>query len=518
MSELSVRAEFLSDIEALDTCLSGIRLHKIDISRDNLSILYTFISDKTVSDEAKNKIADYVNNKTPQIFSSVEVKVIKIVNDPELVISSIYAFIKNNYQSVSMWLEKSDITVFISGYTVRYKIDLAPDAKDYFEANGLKAEINQFLNKTFCADFYGELGLKEVKEFSDEIDMQNVYYEAMSSARVRCFSVSDVEIIDDREVETSASYMCDATEVGNVILAGTVSAVREKETKNGKPFFIIDFSDTTAKMSGVYFSKKNTVDKIRASVIVGADIIVKGKLSFYKEKNLSLTIDKINLCKFPDDFEIEKLPPKPVPSRYRKVFPEKATTLKVASMFDTEKPLSDEVLNATYVAVDIETTGLNPSFDEITEIAAVKIVNGKISETWTTLIDPKKKLDPENIAITGITDEMLQGKPDVKEVIGDFLLFVKDSVVVGHNFVEFDKKFLDKAAEKCEYEFNNDMIDTWPLSMDLVPGLKKYKLNFVADYFHIEFHHHRALSDAWATAEIFIELMRVKYEKEHKNS
>ena len=233
---------------------------------------------------------------------------------------------------------------------------------------------------------------------------------------------------------------------------------------------------------------------------------------------MSLTIDKINLCKFPDDFEIEKLPPKSVPSRYRKVFPEKATTLKVASMFDTEKPLSDEVLNATYVAVDIETTGLNPSFDEITEIAAVKIVNGKISETWTTLIDPKKKLDPENIAITGITDEMLQGKPDVKEVIGDFLLFVKDSVVVGHNFVEFDKKFLDKAAEKCEYEFNNDMIDTWPLSMALVPGLKKYKLNFVADYFHIEFHHHRALSDAWATAEIFIELMRVKYEKEHKNS
>ena len=124
---------------------------------------------------------------------------------------------------------------------------------------------------------------------------------------------------------------------------------------------------------------------------------------------------------------------------------------------------------------------------------------------------------PDGKYLPNLVEKSKKSGIKVKEVIGDFLLFVKDSVVVGHNFVEFDKKFLDKAAEKCEYEFNNDMIDTWPLSMDLVPGLKKYKLNFVADYFHIEFHHHRALSDAWATAEIFIELMRVKYEKEHKN-
>lgn len=509
MSEIVGNAEFLKEIEGIDDSLNGLRLHKININRKDLSILYVFISDKTVSDEVKNKVADYINAKTAEVFSSVEVKIIKIVNDPELVVNSIYAFIKNNYQSVAMWLEKTDITVCISGYNVRYKIDLAPDAKDYFELNGLKNEINGFLNKTFCADFFGEFGLKKTPIFVDEGNMQNVYYEAISNARTRYITVSDVAVIDDRDVVSTATYMSDTTEVGNVVLAGTVTSVREKETKTGKPFFIIDFTDTTAKMSGVYFSKKNTVDKIR-TLAVGSDIIVKGKLSFYKEKNLSLTIDKINLCKFPENFVPERLPPKQIPISYRTVKPEAATTVKATSMFDTDRPLSEEVMNTAYVAVDIETTGLNPYYDEITEIAAVKIVKGKITETWTTLVDPKRKLDSQNIEITGITDEMLQGKPDVKDVIGDFLLFVKDCVVVGHNFADFDKKFLDKAAERAEYEFKNEIIDTWPLSMELVPGLKRYKLNYIADHFHIEFRHHRALSDSWATAEIFIELMKIK--------
>lgn len=508
MFKISNHNAFINEIYKIDESLDGIKLHNIEIDRENLTIKYHFISDKTINDVVKNKLIDYIEGQTPPVFKYVDLTISKIVSDPELIANSIYFFIKNNYPSVSMWLEKADITVDTLGVKVKYTIDLVHDAKEYFESSDLLKQVNDYLYTNFCSVFIGEIKEKFISE-TYKLDTSSVYLNAIDNLKIRTLTVKDVVVIDDKEIQTVASYIQDATEVGNVTLAGTITNIKEKETKTGKPFFIIDFTDTTGKITGVYFTKKNTLDKIR-TLCIGSDIICKGKLSYYGEKGLSLTIDKINKCTFPEDFVPEEPPLKKAPLYYSVVKPKLADVIKVKDMFAGEKPLPSEVLSTKYVSVDIETTGLNPLTDVITEIGAVKIENGVITETWTTLIDPKRKLDPKNIALTGITDEMLEGQPLIEDVFGDFALFTEGCKLVGHNIIDFDSRFLESCAKKIGYEFSKEYEDTVVLAPKLLPMLKRFKLNVVAEHFGIEFNHHRALSDAMATAEVFLELKKLE--------
>ena len=242
MLKINNHNAFVNEIKKLDESLNDIKLHNIEIDRESLTIKYHFISDKTVSDAVKNKMIDYIERQTPEVFKYVDLDVSKIVSDPELIANSIYFYIKNNFPSVSMWLEKSDITIDTLGVKIKYTIDLVHDAKEYFESSDLLKQINDYLYTNFCSVFIGEIKEKFISE-TYKFDTSSVYLDAIDNLKIRTFSVSDVVVIDDKDVQTVASYMQDATEAGNVTLAGTITNVREKETKNGKPFFIIDVSN-----------------------------------------------------------------------------------------------------------------------------------------------------------------------------------------------------------------------------------------------------------------------------------
>jgi DNA polymerase-3 subunit alpha (Gram-positive type) len=158
---------------------------------------------------------------------------------------------------------------------------------------------------------------------------------------------------------------------------------------------------------------------------------------------------------------------------------------------------------------DLETTGIDLMSNGITEIGAVKIVDGKIAEQFQTLVKPDYRITEENVAITGITEEMVKDAPKISMVLPDFMKFIDGAVLVAHN-AEFDVKFIKRFAGAEEYEVKNKVIDTVEVARTLLPQLKNHKLNTIADYFGIVFHHHRALSDAYATAEAFIELLKIK--------
>ena len=165
---------------------------------------------------------------------------------------------------------------------------------------------------------------------------------------------------------------------------------------------------------------------------------------------------------------------------------------------------------------DFETTGVDFLNNGITEIGAVKIEGGKITEQFTTLVKPDYPILPDNVAITGITPEMVKDAPKIEQVLPDFLKFIEYSVIVAHN-AAFDTSFLRRFANENDYEVNNAVMDTLEMSRRLLPSLRHHDLQTVADYFNIAFHHHRALSDAYATAEAFIELMKLKYKGKPQN-
>lgn len=91
----------------------------------------------------------------------------------------------------------------------------------------------------------------------------------------------------------------------------------------------------------------------------------------------------------------------------------------------------------------------------------------------------------------------------------DFFKFTRGATLVAHN-ADFDVKFIKTQSKPFDYYYDNPVIDSCQFSRDTVPGLSNYKLNTVCDHFGIKFLHHRALSDAYATAEMFIELVKIK--------
>ena len=153
-----------------------------------------------------------------------------------------------------------------------------------------------------------------------------------------------------------------------------------------------------------------------------------------------------------------------------------------------------------YVAFDLETTGLSSRTDEIIEFGAVILRDGKPAERFESFVNPGRKLSQKIIDLTGITDDMLKDAPALEQVLPEFLAFCGDRPLAAHN-ADFDVGFVRQACQRLGYPYEPTYVDTLVMAQNLLPDLKKYKLNLVADALHLpEFHHHRASDDAVTVA------------------
>lgn len=167
---------------------------------------------------------------------------------------------------------------------------------------------------------------------------------------------------------------------------------------------------------------------------------------------------------------------------------------------------SDAPFTGTFICFDIETTGLSAKRDKITEIGAVKVVNGEIADTFSTFANPEMPIPQKITQLTGITDAMVKDAPSQSEAVSAFLEFAGDNVLVAHN-APFDTSFIRKVCEDMGKEYNYTSIDTVAISRAILSDIKNCKLDTVAKYLRLgEFNHHRATDDAEILAKIFISL------------
>jgi DNA polymerase-3 subunit alpha (Gram-positive type) len=159
-----------------------------------------------------------------------------------------------------------------------------------------------------------------------------------------------------------------------------------------------------------------------------------------------------------------------------------------------------------YVAFDIETTGLNPKYEKIIEIGAVKVKDGKIADRFSTFVNPAKSIPERIVELTGICDEDLREAPYIEEVLDRFMEFAGDEVLLGHNLM-FDYSFIKKAAVNQKKTFERNGIDTLRIARRFLNGLESRKLGFLCDYYNIHLDAHRALNDAIAAHEIYQRLV-----------
>ena len=147
------------------------------------------------------------------------------------------------------------------------------------------------------------------------------------------------------------------------------------------------------------------------------------------------------------------------------------------------------------VIFDTETTGLDSDLDRIIEFGALKIIGGKVVDQFESFVRTDIELTQNIVNLTKITQDMLEGQPDISEVLPKFLQFIKGSIIVAHN-ADFDISFLKAAANRLGYEINWPAFCTVKLARKVLPGLPNYKLDTLAEHFHLTFEaRHRAVGD-----------------------
>lgn len=158
-----------------------------------------------------------------------------------------------------------------------------------------------------------------------------------------------------------------------------------------------------------------------------------------------------------------------------------------------------------YVVFDLETTGISCHHDEVIEISAVKVRNGKVVDEFTTLVNPCRPIPYQASQVNHIYDDMVRNCPTFECALKHFLEFAGNAVLVGHNINSFDMKFIRRDAEKYWGQtIGNDFIDTFLMARQKLPQLNHYRLVDLAEHYGISSDGaHRALADCRMNQKVF---------------
>lgn len=157
----------------------------------------------------------------------------------------------------------------------------------------------------------------------------------------------------------------------------------------------------------------------------------------------------------------------------------------------------------SFVALDLETTGLSPDNCYILEIGAIKIIDGKAVDSYETLVQCPVAIDARISELTGITDEMVKNGRPQKQAIEELLEFLEDFILLGHN-VQFDYGFVKATALRHGYQYEAKALDTLKIARKALPDIEKRSLEYLCGYYKIHTKtSHRALEDARASMELY---------------
>ena len=161
--------------------------------------------------------------------------------------------------------------------------------------------------------------------------------------------------------------------------------------------------------------------------------------------------------------------------------------------------------NVLFVAFDTETTGLDARSGRVIEIGAVRFQNGKVLATTNWLINPEMPIPTNSQAIHHITDEMVAEKPKSKQVLPEFIAFIKGATLLAHN-AQFDVKFIRAELRRCGLQPpDNNVLDTLRLSRAWFPETKSHELDKLVEYLKLpQGTFHRSLADAEHAMDLFL--------------
>ncbi|MCD8286796.1 MAG: hypothetical protein LUD50_06205 [Clostridia bacterium] len=502
--------DVLEALHAQGGSLGRAIVKSLTVDADRRMVTVHIITDRAFSPAEEASAKRALRPFVPAYFE-LTAEIEKLTPDARMVEKKIADILAASSKAVSATMSEGDIAAEKVSGGFSFVIRVLPMFKSQTE--DIAAKVTDALSKSFCGSFEGkcEISSKSV----DDLEVKREVYEPSYKMPVRRFKIRNFSCIDSSAPIDTAVYMADMNSAeGTFSICGVIQDVQERTYTNkrgiDKPYYSYRLSDTTGQVYVTVFPKTRSLNAVQ-SLKTGDSIVITG--AFELKNGISrFNSSSIDKGMMPLNFVPEERMSRPVPVAYHFVEPQPFADFEQHDFF-TDHSVPDCLKDNEFVVIDIETTGLNATpvggrMDAILEIGAYKVKGGNICESFTTFVNPERRISEEITKLTGITEEMVADAPTSSQVMPDLFKFMYGCITVGHNIVNFDFNFLEHYCAEEGYILDRRMIDTVDLAREQIPGLNNYKLNTLADYFNISFNHHRAVDDALVTAKIFIKLIK----------
>lgn len=469
-------------------------------------VTFLYPENKFLSDDDKNVLAEYVAEAL-SLKGETTVKFKKSYLDEELIIKAFLNFVKNQFPSILGFIDKDTISVERNFAQSIIKIKVDSEFLNLISEEEIKKQTKKQLEKQFITEIFLEI---EKAEIAKDIELRP---KETFKPKIPRYDVEEKRNLFGGEIAPHPEFIKNIKgEKKSVILAGKIENFEKKsyEVKKGKNagkqknYFAFTLFDTTARIDVRYFttiSNEKQMDKL----LSGDQVLIMGDVEEFNRK-LTLYIKSISRCVLPEKIEFKQ----PISKDYEVVEIVPYSILSQENIFKKTIIFNPFIEHGDFVVFDVETTGLNYETDELLEIGAVKIHDGKIVSKFQSLIKPRNPIPPSATAINNITDSMVASSPRADAVVRDFYRYTRGCGLVGYN-VGFDQKFVLQEAKRQNIVFDNEFIDLLPIAKSKL-RLPHYKLSDVVKRLEITLDGaHRAYADALATAEAFLKLNSEEY-------
>lgn len=468
--------------------------------------------DKKIKDVVEETISKEVGDNV-----RIVVRYHKNYYDYDIIAESTISVLRKDFPMIAV--QKEQIAFTKGRETSLIDITLDSSYADFVapQQDKIKNLITDHLVAEFYDDFKLSLSFKDgllsapkklVDDFHIQPDNSSNYEIELSAKEPFIGELIDAPVypIAYYKLPTEGVSICGRIE--NLIENHTKAKVDEDgKEKASREYYTFELVDFSGRIRVVYFPGKANLQKFK-KLENGSEIVIFGNIEEDKfQAGLSVRPKVINLM-IPEKGFYDRIYSMPVPTHYTRVFPEPYIETAQENLFAGFSEIQNEYLLANdFVVFDLETTGVNYSSDKIIEIGAVKIVQGRIVETFGTLVNPERKIPADATKVNNITDEDVKDAPTLREVMPDFFKFCDGCVLVSY-VIGFDFNFIEYHGNALGYAFTQKTDDAFVLAKQKLKGLKNYKLTTVAKHLGVSLENaHRAVHDALATAEVMIKLL-----------
>lgn len=475
------------------------------------------VTAEEVSSEDRKAITDFIKEFF-NLKATIRIKFKRSFLDEPLIKKEVVAFFETYHKALAPYVSEENISSTAKGQDVSITISLNDDVLSLIDESAFKKRLIDYLNKKFIATFSVEFKQSQEK-LPEEIEAEDI----APRQGISRYDVRVIRKVFGNDVVPRPEYIKNVQVAkDSVILAGKISNMNKrsfvikKGKKKGeeKSYYTFNLQDNSGKIECVYFCPKSH-EKIMDAMQQNSDMLMflfVGDVKNGLSDRLTYYIRKMSVCQPVEAAKTtETQQVIDFSSHKRVVSIEPIETLSQDTLFGQVKEYNDTIMNNGIVVFDLETTGLDPEHCEITEIGAVKIQNGKITEKFYSFAKTKSPIPAEVTALTHITNEMLADAPSIDDVIIDFYNYTRGCIISGYNVVDFDMKFIRKASAKLGIKFDNTLLDTLIVARQAGLRVKNYKLGTVVDALGLTLvDAHRAYNDAQATAMVLLELSKLK--------